>query len=75
MVGVFITSAVSAFQDYHSAGYCSITPWTLVASLSFVAGFIAFWGLRQSISHETDSIESILSEMEEIQGRFTRSPQ
>ncbi len=75
MVGVFIPSAVSGLSDYHNARYFSITPWMLMAAISFVAAVIAAFGLRQAISHETDSIDAILSEMEEIQARFTKAPQ
>jgi len=74
-VGVFVTCAIPAYQEYLTARHFSITPWTLFAAVSLVAAIIAFFGLQQSISHETDSIEAILSEMEEIQGRFARPPQ
>jgi len=75
MVGVLLPSAVSGYLDFRDQKTFAITPWMVVAAVSLAVGAIARIGLVQSITHETDSVEAILAEMEEIQVRFTRSPQ
>ncbi len=79
MLGVFVPSVVSAYQQYkadiaaNASAY--INAWMLIAAVSFGVGLCSLIALCQSISHEHESIDSILAEMEEIQIRFTRTPQ
>jgi len=76
MIGIFIPSVVSAYLDYQAqpANKFTITPWMVVTLVSLVAAMLSAVGLTQSVKQETDSIDAVMAEMEEIQIRFTRAP-
>jgi cytochrome bd-type quinol oxidase subunit 2 len=79
VVGVFVPSAVSAYLKYQAdaatASATVINLWMVISAVCLITAILALIALRQSLSHESESIDAILDEMEEIQGRFTQVPQ
>jgi drug/metabolite transporter (DMT)-like permease len=68
LLGVFIPSAVQAIQDNKQTW--NLTLWSLLAIVSFLASAVCFFGYAQAARQESDSLESVLEEMEEIEVAF-----
>ena len=75
LLGVALSSIVPAILDFKAQPKdtpLALTWWMLVFLLSGVAVLLSFKAYRDALNHEAQSIQSIVSEMEELQSRFTR---
>jgi hypothetical protein len=74
-LGVLVSSAVPAFIDVANgikAPQFAITPWMVAFVVSLAIEILSFKAYADALNHESQSVQTILDEMEELQSRFTK---